>query len=68
MKENIRILEDQYELTLLDYNVLASPKKLMDYQRLYFEDNFIQKNTENLSIIQITKDKLIIEKVIKIDE
>ena len=28
LKENIRILEDRYELTLLDYNILTSPKKL----------------------------------------
>ena len=26
LKENIRILEDRYELTLLDYSILTSPK------------------------------------------
>ena len=26
IKENIRILEERYELTLLDYNFLSSPK------------------------------------------
>ena len=28
-QENIRALEDIYELVLLDYNYLTSPKKLM---------------------------------------
>ena len=29
LKENIRILEDRYELTLLDYSILTSPEKLI---------------------------------------
>ena len=54
--ENIRILEDRYELTLLDYNILTSPKKLMEYQQFYFEDKIIQKKIENLSKIEILVD------------
>jgi len=54
LKENIRILEDRYELTLLDYSILTSPKKLMEYQQYYFDEIFVQKNIENLSIIEIT--------------
>ena len=33
IKENIRALEDKYELALLDFNYLTSPKKLMEYQQ-----------------------------------
>ena len=68
LKENIRILEDRYELTLLDYNILTSPRKLMEYQQFYFEDKFIQKKIENLRKIEFFKDKLKIEKMVKIDE
>ena len=68
LKENIRILEDRYELTLLDYSILTSPKKLMEYQQFYFDDKFIQKKIENLSKIEFLKDKLKIEKMVKIDE
>ena len=68
LKENIRILEDQYELILLDYNILTSPKKLMEYQQYYFEDNFVKKNIENLSTIEIINDKLKIDKMVNIDE
>ena len=68
LKENIRILDDRYELTLLDYSILTSPKKLMEYQQFYFDDKFIQKKIENLSKIEFLKGKLKIEKMVRIDE
>ena len=68
LNENIRALEDRYELVLLDYNILTSPKKLMDYQRFYFEEKFNQKNIKNISTIEINDKKLKIEKLVKIDE
>ena len=68
LKENIRILEDRYELTLLDYSILTSPKKLMEYQQFYFEDKFAQKKLENLSTIEILNEKLKIDKMVNIDE
>ena len=68
INENVRILEDRYELTLLDYNILTSPKKLIEYQQLYFDEKFIQKKIENLSTVTIVNDKLEIEKIVNIDE
>ena len=68
LKENIRILEDRYELTLLDYNILTSPKKLMEYQQFYFDDKFVQKKIENLNKIEFLNDELKINKMVKIDE
>ena len=68
LRENIRTLEDRYELTLLDYSILTSPKKLMEYQQFYFEDKLIQKKIENLSKIEFLSDKLKINKMVKIDE
>ena len=68
LKENIRILEDRYELTLLDYSILTSPKKLMEYQQFYFEDKFLQKKIENLRKIEFLNDKLKIEKMVIINE
>ena len=68
LKESIRILEDRYELTLLDYNILTSPKKLMEYQQYYFEDKFEQKKIENLAEIEFLNYKLIINNMVKIDE
>ena len=68
LKENIRILNDRYELTLLDYSILTSPKKLMEYQQFYFDDKFIQKKIENLRKIEFLNDKLKIDKMVQIDE
>tara|TARA_Y100000992_G_C21084017_1_gene404719 strand:- start:297 stop:602 length:306 start_codon:yes stop_codon:yes gene_type:complete len=68
LKENIRILEDRYELTLLDYSILTSPKKLMEYQKFYFEDKFVQKKLENLNTIVILNEKLKIDTMVNIDE
>ena len=68
LKENIRILEDRYELTLLDYSILTSPKKLMEYQQFYFEDKLVQKKIENLSKIEFLNDKLKINKMVQINE
>ena len=68
LKENIRILEDRYELTLLDYSILTSPKKLMEYQQFYFDDKLVQKKLENLSTIEILNNNLKIGKMVIINE
>ncbi len=68
LKENIRILEDRYELTLLDYSILTSPKKLMEYHQFFFEDKFIQKKIENLSKMEFLGDNLKINKMARNDE
>ena len=68
LKENIRILEDRYELTLLDYSILTSPKKLMEYQQFYFDDKFVQKKIENLSTVEILNNNLKIDKMVIIND
>ena len=54
-KENIRILENRLELVLLDYNFLTSPKKLMEYQTKFFENNLIQLNISNIKNLEDLK-------------
>ena len=53
-RENISILKNKYELVLLDYNYLTTPKKLLEYQYKYFENE--------LTSLDITKIKKIKEK------
>ena len=60
-KENIRVLEDKYELVLLDYNFLTSPKKLIEYQKMYFENELVQKDVQNLSWIKINNEEIQID-------
>ncbi len=68
IKENIRILEDRYELVLLDYNFLTSPKKLMEYQKQYFDNELIESNIENLNWIKIDNNKIEFGKINKNNE
>ena len=68
LNENIRILEDRYELTLLDYSILTSPQKLMEFQQFYFENKFVQKKIENLSKIKFLDNQIKIDMVVKINE
>ena len=47
-QEDIRALNDIYELVLLDYNYLTSPNKLMDYSQIYFEKELKKKKISDL--------------------
>ena len=68
IKESIRVLEDKYELVLLDYNYLTSPNKLMEYQKLYFDNHLIENKIQNLNWINIKKNEIEINKAANIDE
>ena len=63
ISENIRVLEDKYELVMLEYNYLTSPKKLMEYQKQYFEDELVQNDMQDLSWAEIINNKIIIKKI-----
>ena len=47
-QENIRALNEIHELVLLDYNYLTSPNKLMEYSKLYFENELKKKKITDL--------------------
>ena len=47
-QEDIRALNDIYELVLLDYNYLTSPNKLMEYSQTYFEKELKKKEIIDL--------------------
>ena len=68
IKENIRILEDRYELVLLDYNFLTSPKKLMEYQKKYFDNELIENDIKNLNWIKINNNEIEIGKITQNNE
>ena len=65
-KENIRVLENRFELVLLDYNFLTSPKKLMEYQSIFFENNLIQLNINELNKLETLED-INLDKSLKIN-
>ena len=59
-KENIRILSDKYDLALLDYNYLSSPKKLQEYQMKFFDKDLISLDINKINILKKYKEKIII--------
>ena len=60
IRENISVLKDKYELVLLDYNFLTSPKKLLEYQSKYFETDLISLDIIQIKEIKEENNKLVI--------
>ena len=52
IQEEIRVLNDIYELVLFDYNYLASPNKLMEYSKIYFDNELKKKEITDLQILK----------------
>ena len=58
VKENIRVLNSEFEKIKLEFDYLSSSDKLLDFQSLYFENDLVQKKIENIKVFKITnKDK-----------
>ena len=57
VKENIRVLNSEFENVSLEYDYLSSAERLLEYQSLYFEDELIQKNINDIKIYNISDDK-----------
>ena len=68
IKENVRILQEKYELVMLEYNYLTSPKKLMEYQKTYFDNELFEADIRNLNWIENQNDGVKIKKIISNDE
>ena len=56
VKENIRVLKSEFENVSLEYDYLSSAEKLLEYQSLYFENELIQKNINDIKIYNISDD------------
>jgi len=68
IKENIRVLQDKHELVLLEYNYLTSPKKLMEYQKKYFDNELLEADIQSLNWLEINNKEIKIEKVLSNNE
>ena len=56
-QEDIRALNDIYELVLFDYNYLTSPNKLMEYSKIYFDKELKKKEITDLKIFKFNNEK-----------
>ena len=50
--ESIRGLKRDYEKIKLEYDYLSSADKLIEFQKLYFENELIKKDIQNIKVIQ----------------
>ena len=55
-QEDIRALNDIYELVLFDYNYLTSPNKLMEYSKIYFDNELKKKEITDLKIFKFNNE------------
>ena len=53
VKENIRVLNSEFENVSLEYDYLSSAERLLEYQSQYFEHELIQKNINDIKIYNI---------------
>ena len=67
VKEDINVLKEKFELVLLDYNFLTTPKKLLGYQSKYFEKDLIPIDINSVKKITKTNNELIITEFNKIE-
>ena len=62
-EENIRSLKKDFETIKLEYNYLSSTEKLLEFQNLYFDDELIKKDIQEINILNIGLNKLEVEKL-----
>ena len=63
-KENLRILEQKYEMVLLDFNYLSSPEKLMEYQLRYFENELNEIDITDLKKLNLVGNEIQVKQFI----
>ena len=51
-KENLRILNKEFEKVKLEFDYLSSSEKLLEYQRLYFENELNKKDISEIKNIE----------------
>ena len=52
LEENLRSLKKEFENIKLENDYLSSAEKLLEFQNLYFDDELIKKDLEDIKIIK----------------
>ena len=60
IKENILFLENRFNDEKLEFDYLSSSEKLLEYQKLYFENFLTQKSLQELKTLTIKDGQIII--------
>ena len=63
IQENILFLENRFKDSKLEFDYLSSSEKLLEFQKLYFENSLLKKSIQDLKILKFSKDKAIINEL-----
>jgi len=61
LKEDLRMLGDRFELELLEHNYLSSPKKLLEYQEKFFENELIPVDLKNIILVDDNEENILVK-------
>ncbi len=68
IKENLIFLEERLKDSKLEFNYLSSSEKLLEYQKLYFENLLTKKSLKDLRTLKIIDSRLVINDLKLIEE
>ena len=63
LKEKIQNSNIQLNNLKLEFDYLSSAEKLIEYQKLYFENELIKKKIDDMKIINFSGEDIVINKV-----
>jgi len=58
LKENIRSLKKDFENIRLEHEYLSSAEKLLEFQILYFDDELVKKDIQEIKVIRKSSNKV----------
>ena len=61
LKEDLRMLGDRFDLELLEHNYLSSPKKLLEYQEKFFENELIPVDLKNIILVDDNEENILVK-------
>ncbi len=61
LKENIRVLEKEFEEIKLEHDYLSSAENLLEFHNLYFDDELKKKNILDINIISQNQNNFKVE-------
>ena len=63
VKENLRLLENGFKESKLEFNYLSSSEKLLEYQKLFFENKLTKKSIKEIRLLDYVNNKIILDNI-----
>ena len=63
IQENILFLENRFKDSKLEFDYLSSSEKLLEFQKLYFENSLLKKSIQDLKILKFSEDQVTINEL-----